>query len=99
MAVKLTKRTRLRGVILLLLLLLVGGIYAAGELWALHHYRKAQKALTDWDFDLARQHLVSCSKVWWFRPGAVRLLQARTTRLLGNNDQAVALLQGCRALG
>jgi tetratricopeptide (TPR) repeat protein len=99
MVVKLMKRTRFRSMTLLLLLLLVGGAYGAGHLWALRHYRMAREALAWWDFDSAEQHLGRCSQVWWFRTGEVRLLQARTARLAGNNDQAEALLRECRELG
>src|SRR5207248_3210621 len=72
--------------------------YGAGHLWAVQHYRMAGEALTRWDFDSAAQHLAQCTKVWWFRTGAVRLLQARTARLAGNYDQATALLHDCREL-
>src|SRR5260370_1151985 len=93
------KRTRFRSVTLLLLLLLVGGAHGGAHLWALAHYRMAREALARWDFDSAQQHLGRCSTVWWFRTGEVRLLQARTARLAGNNDQAAALLRECRELG
>jgi tetratricopeptide (TPR) repeat protein len=99
MAVNLKKRPLFRVATLLLLLLLVSGMYGAGHLWALRHYRLAQEALTKWDFDLAEQHLGRSSYVWWFRPGEVRFLQARTARLAGNNDRAAALLRECRELG
>src|SRR5262249_24580502 len=99
MLVKLMKRARFRSVTLVLLLLLVGGAYGGGHLWALGHYRLAQAALARWDFDSAQQHLGQCSKVWWFRTGDVRLLQARTARLAGKNDQAAALLHECHELG
>jgi Tfp pilus assembly protein PilF len=93
------KPSRFRSVILLLLLLLVGGVCGGGHLWALRHYGLAQKALTQWDFASAEHHLEQCANVWWFRPGEVRLLQARTARLAGHNDQAAALLHECRELG
>jgi len=99
MVVKLMKRTRFRSVTLLLLLVLLSGAYGAGQLWALRHYRMACEALARWDFDAAEKHLGRCSKVWWFRTGAVRLLQARTARLAGKNDQAADLLHECRELG
>lgn len=99
MVVKLRKRARFRSVTLLLLLLLVSGAYGAGHLWALRHYRMTREALARWDFDSAEQHLGRCSKVWWFRTGEVRLLQARTARLAGSYDRAAALLHECRELG
>jgi Tfp pilus assembly protein PilF len=93
------KQQRRRRVTLLLLLLLVGAAYGVGYLWALGHYRTASAALARWDFDSAEKHLAQCSKVWWFRTGDVRFLQARTARLAGNNDRAAALLHKCRELG
>ena len=97
--VVIVKRARFRGVILLLLLLLVSGVGGGGQLWTLRHYRMAREALVRWDFDAAEHHLGQCANIWWFRPGEVRLLQARTARLAGHHDQAAALLHECRELG
>jgi tetratricopeptide (TPR) repeat protein len=93
------KRTRFRSLILLLLLLLLVGASGAGHLWALSHYQAAQEALARWDFESAEQHLGRCSRIWWFRTGDVRFLQARTARLAGKNDQAAGFLHECRELG
>jgi Tfp pilus assembly protein PilF len=93
------KPARWRGVILLLVLLFVGGVCGGGYLWALRHYGLAREALARWDFHAAEHHLQRCANIWWFRPGEVRLLQARTARLAGHNDQAAALLHECRELG
>jgi Tfp pilus assembly protein PilF len=78
---------------------MVSGVCGGGHLWALRHYRMAREALARWDFDAAEHHLGQCANIWWFRPGDVRLLQARTARLAGHNDQAAALLHECRELG
>jgi Tfp pilus assembly protein PilF len=93
------KPSRARAAVLLLLLLLVGTVCVGGHLWARHHYDMAREALAQWNFAAAEHHLGRCANVWWFRPGDVRLLQARTARLAGHNDQAAALLHECRELG
>src|SRR5262249_34931161 len=82
------------------LLVLGGASYPllAPHLEAAQHWRQAQVAAEDADFDQARTHLARCLQVWP-RSGAVHFLQARTLRRAGAFDDALRELDETERLG
>ncbi len=70
--------------------LVVGGSY----LWGLHQFRAAEKALSEEKLDEAREHIVSCLRIWYRAPSAY-LLAARIERVGGNYPLAERYLSYC----
>src|SRR5262245_33305605 len=65
--------------------------------WGYYHWRAAQNAHADRDFDSARSHLTACLRVWP-NDGQTHLLMARTCRRAGDHDAArISLKQADQA--
>lgn len=81
--------------LLFTLLLSSAAALAAANLWAWHHYRAAQTALSRYHFGQARSHLALPLRLW---PcfGPVHLLAARAARLDGAIEEARGHLYVCQ---
>lgn len=75
------------------------GVYVAGwNLWAWHHYKKAEEAIARRRFDEALAHLDLTLSVWP-KSGGTHFLAARTARRADKYDKAREHLQKCKDLG
>ncbi len=83
----------------LVCLLTIGGVawIVYPQAMAASHWRKARRAIDDYDFESARRHLDECLKVWP-QSAETQFLMARTCRRDGNLDQARQYLKEAKRL-
>lgn len=94
---RMTKRRRwLVG--LLLVLFGLAACWGGWELWGMHHWRAAERALAARDFAAAREHLAVCWRVWPSDPETL-LVSAQAARRAGDIPAAEQLLRACRDAG
>jgi tetratricopeptide (TPR) repeat protein len=79
----------------LLVLLGLGGYYAARQVRAGQHYRAAEQALDRRDYRQAARDLDACLQVWP-DDAAARFLAGRAARLAGEFDRAEEHLRACQ---
>jgi tetratricopeptide (TPR) repeat protein len=88
-----------RSLLVLTLLVMIGtvGVWLGTEILAEIHFRKAQSALEDFDFPLARRHLQSCLAL---RPNRFQyhFTAAQTERRAGFYEEALHHLNRCQEL-
>ncbi len=80
--------------VLAMAILGVAGYHGGRQLWAMHHYRQAQRAQQERDFRGAADHLECVLAVWPHDPG-VHLCAARAARRQGDMDRAAPHLRAC----
>jgi tetratricopeptide (TPR) repeat protein len=83
----------------LVCLLTIGGVawIVYPQAVAASSWRKARRAIDDYDFESARRHLEECLKVWP-QSAETRFLMARTCRRDGDFDQARQYLKEAKRL-
>jgi tetratricopeptide (TPR) repeat protein len=87
---------RLLPVLCLLAIATFGATFLGRHLWAVHHWRAAQTALTQHNFVQAQAHLQCCLEVR-HDPETIFLV-ARTARRAGDYDEVVRRLSECERL-
>jgi tetratricopeptide (TPR) repeat protein len=92
------RRRRLRWVLALAMVLVIGGGVGGRQLWAWNHWRAARKALGRYDFAEALEHFECCLRVWPGSP-AMRLEALRTARRGNRIDRFNEYLAACEKDG
>src|SRR5262249_17575569 len=88
-------------VVALLAMIALGGYIAVRNVWAWHHYRKAEQAIAEYKLEKALAHLELCLEVWK-GSAETHFLAARTARRQGDEDgykKADYHLKKCQDLG